>query len=128
MLRKNKRKKILIVEQDETLAKMLVDTLNPNFITLLTKNHKEVFDLIQKEYPDVLLIDIDNIEDDEIALIQKIKNDKIGENIFIVVLANNSSSDKIVGLIKSGVSDYFIKSDLTIQDVYEKIYEKCLNK
>ncbi len=124
------QKKILIIEDEKSLRGALVDFLRlKDFRPLEAKNGREGLETALLEHPELILLDLIMPEMDGLATLKKIRSDKWGENVPIIILTNLSatkeqSSDKI---LTNNSTHYLIKSDWKLHDIVKEI-EKILEK
>ncbi|MDX2272210.1 MAG: response regulator [Cyanobacteriota bacterium] len=100
--------KILLVEDDEPLAELLIDSLKQQrHILELARDGLLGLDLAQSMEPDLIIIDVNLPKLDGISLCKKLRSQ--GSHTPILLLtAHASDSDKIVGL-DAGADDYLVK-------------------
>lgn len=118
------KKRILYVEDDETLAFLTADNLEQHFEVVHKNNGKEAFDLFCKESFDLCVLDIMLPEMDGFEIASEIR--KRNQEIPIIFLsAKTMKEDRIKGL-KLGADDYLIKP-YSIEELILKI-EIFLNR
>lgn len=118
-------KKILIVEDDPPLRNALREKLSDAGFTILeAKNGEEGLSLAFSEHPALILLDILMPKVDGIEMLKKVRNDERGKNVPIIILTNLSDNGEIAQAIDNEVFDYFIKSDIKIEEVVEKVKGK----
>jgi DNA-binding response OmpR family regulator len=103
--------KILIVEDDETLARMYKKKLVfEGFIAILAFSGEEGLALVQKEKPDLILLDIMMPGIDGFEVVRRIRKIEEIKNIPIIMLTNLGTSDVFVDEAKKlGVKNYLVK-------------------
>lgn len=102
-----KLKKILIVEDDETIAFELSSLLeNADYEPLILKDFKESYQIIMEMNPDLILLDINIPYVNGELLLQKIR--KNSDIPVIMVTSQNSESDELVSMMY-GADDYVTK-------------------
>ena len=113
-------KKILIAEDDQFLIKMYKLQLEDSSADVeIAVNGKEAIASINKEQPDLLLLDLLMPEVDGFQVLEHIKEKKY--KFPVVILSNLSQEvdkDKCLAL---GAKDYFVKSDMDLEELGEKI-------
>ena len=120
----DEKKKILIVEDDQSLSKALHDKLShEGFSILEAKNGEEGLDLSLKKHPDLILLDIIMPRMDGETMIKKLRQDDWGRSAKIIILTNLSSDEVANEAMKKDVFLYLIKSDTRIDEVIAKIKE-----
>lgn len=118
------KKRILYVEDDETLAFLTADNLENHFEVLHCNNGKEAFDLFCKETFDLCVLDIMLPDMDGFEIATEIR--KRNQEVPIIFLsAKTMKEDRIKGL-KLGADDYLIKP-YSIEELILKI-EIFLNR
>ncbi|MFQ3568571.1 MAG: response regulator transcription factor [Aggregatilineales bacterium] len=102
--------KILIVEDEETLALKLADKLrSEGFNVLSAGDGEDGLEKIRNEHPDLIVLDIMLPKLDGLSLCRIIRRDPATAHIpVIMITARMSEVDKIVGL-ESGADDYIVK-------------------
>ena len=118
----NKKKKILVVEDDNVLRHRLIDVLNDQgFKTFEAADGEEGLALAQKEMPDLMLLDIVMPKMTGLSLLEKLRGDEKTKNIGAIFLTNLSDTQKIAEALEHKAFDYLIKSDWSLEDVVEKV-------
>ena len=104
------KEKILIVEDEKDIVKMLDYNLKKEgFRALSANNGEDGLDMARKEHPDLILLDLMLPEMDGLEVCKAIKNDTKTAHIPIIILtAKAQETDKIVGL-ELGADDYMTK-------------------
>jgi len=123
-------KTILIVEDERSLREAVRDVLIlKNFSVLEAKNGREGLEMALSLHPDLILLDQIMPEMDGMSALKKIRADKWGTNVPVILLTNLSGTNE---QLVDGVTEYnpalnLIKSDWKIHDVVDKI-ESILKK
>ena len=87
---------ILIVEDDEAMLEVLIDEFKrEGFKTLSAKNGVEGLDTALEKHPDIILLDILMPEMDGLTMLTKLRDDKWGKDVPVILLTNYSDMDKI---------------------------------
>lgn len=102
------RLKILIVEDEDKLAKLLKEAIADNFFSVsIAKDGVEGLKKFKSIKPNIIITDIMMPNCDGLDMTIKIK--EINENIPIIVLSAFSDKEKLLKAIDIGISKYFIK-------------------
>ena len=122
---KNKqRTKILIVEDDQFLITMYAAKFeHDNFKVLVAEDGEKGWELIIKEKPDIILLDVLLPKINGFELLKKIKSKKDISNIPVLLLTNLNQKDEIDQGLALGADDYLIKSHFTPSEVVKKTRE-----
>jgi two-component system alkaline phosphatase synthesis response regulator PhoP len=116
-------KKILVVEDDKDFLFILQTNFsNEGFSVLAAKDGKEGLDLVGKEKPDLIILDILMPNMDGIEMAKQMKEK--GINIPIIFLTNVSDTDRISKAEQIVPSDYIIKSDMSVDKIVAHVKKK----
>lgn len=101
-------KKIVYIEDDiemTYLIKMILERKGYEIIT--TNNGLEGFELVEKERPDLVLLDLMMPEIDGWDIFQQLRSNKKTENIPVIVISAKAQPiDKVLGLQVAKVNNY----------------------
>jgi len=116
-----KKEKILIIEDDKEVAEFLKLGLElENFSPVVACSGKEGLKKIEKEMPNLILLDLGLPDIDGLEVCKEIKKNPLTKEIPIIMLtARSSTSDKVTGL-ETGADDYIIKP-FTPQELVARI-------
>lgn len=104
----NKTKRILIVEDEQPIRKLLDYNLTQaNFETILAEDGEEAIKLVINEQPDLIVLDLMLPKIDGIEVCKMLRQQGIKTPI-IMLTAKGAETDKIVGL-ELGADDYMTK-------------------
>ena len=120
----NSQKTILVVEDEKNLRDALVDTLIlKNFIPLEAVNGKDGVIVALEKHPDLVLLDLIMPEMDGMMALKKIREDKWGKTVPIIILTNLSATKERQedALITDKLTRYLIKSDWKIYNIVNEI-------
>ena len=101
--------KILVVEDDKNLRKLIVTCLEKaNYTVFDTKNGEEALELMDRQYVDLIVTDIMMPEMNGYELIKELRDANYNTPILIIT-AKEDIEDKRVGF-SLGADDYMVKS------------------
>lgn len=102
--------KVVIVEDEETLARNLAEKLRGDGFSVVTcGDGEDGLDKIRSEHPDLIVLDIMLPRLDGLSICRIVRHDANTAHIPIIMLtARGTEVDKIVGL-ESGADDYIVK-------------------
>ena len=118
------KKRILYVEDDETLAYLTADNLEQHFDVTHCANGKEAFQLFSKESFDLCVLDIMLPDMDGFEMATEIR--KRNQEIPIIFLSAKTMKDDRIKGLKLGADDYLVKP-YSIEELILKI-EIFLNR
>ncbi len=121
--------KILLVEDDPFLANIYERKFTQAGYEISKVAAAEpALNMISKFKPDLVLLDILLPgELDGFDVLEKIKKNKVSEDIFVIMLSNFSGGEEVKKAKDLGADDYIIKIELTPNEVVEKV-KKILAK
>lgn len=115
-------KQILIVEDEKILAEMYRDKfVQESFEAILAFSAEEGLEILKKEKPDLILLDILLPKANGITFLTKIKKDQKTSSIPVVAFSNYDDPKTKKEAFQLGVKDYLIKTSYTPQEIVEKI-------
>lgn len=118
-------KKILIVEDDELLAKTLSNALkDEGYSVSITYNGHEALNVAQQKNPDLILSDLNMPKMDGLAMLNKLRSSEWGKNIKVIVLTNFNDEEKVLEALNHSVFSYLVKSDWDLDKIILKIKEE----
>ena len=115
-------KKIIVVEDEDVLVKALsIELLGAGFEVSSALDGEAGLALIQKEKPDLVLLDLTMPKLPGFEVLKKLKEEASTKHIPVVILSNlGQDEDKKKGL-ELGAVDYFVKSSTDLSLLTEKI-------
>lgn len=120
------KKTVLIIEDEKPMLNVLSDTLTASgFGIYLARDGQEGLSQALIHHPDIILLDLLMPKMDGMTLMEKLRKDKWGKNAPVIILTNVSAdTDKTIKeIIAYQPSYYFVKSDITLEKIVEKIKE-----
>lgn len=104
------KKTILIVEDENTVLKLLQDRLsNAGYNIVTTCNGKSAIRLAKEIHPDILVLDIILPDINGFEVCKEIKKDPLTQSIKIIILSKIKRSKSIVKGLHIGADDYVTK-------------------
>lgn len=104
------RKKILLVDDKETIAKVVSIYLNKDYDTVYFSNPVKAIEWINEgNYPDLIISDIrmPMMRGDE--FLHYMKNNELFRDIPFIMLSSEESTTERIKLLEEGAADYIIK-------------------
>jgi DNA-binding response OmpR family regulator len=123
--KKNITKKILIVEDDSLLAKVMSTTfLAENFEVVTVENGLEVLDAAKKFVPDIIMLDLIIPGIDGFAVLKQLKEDNATKDIPVAIMSNLGSVGDVKSTKALGADEYFIKANTEIEKIVKYVKAK----
>ncbi|MBI4359479.1 MAG: response regulator [Candidatus Jacksonbacteria bacterium] len=118
-------KKILIVEDEQSLLKLLEVTFkNGGYEVIKAINAEEAYKGLEQN-PDAVLLDILLPGENGIVVLEKIKKNNKTKHIPVIMLTNFNEPERFAKAKKKGAIDYLVKSSNDPTTVLQKV-EKYL--
>ena len=115
-------KKILIIEDEKILGEMYRDKfIQEGFEVILATSAEEGSEVMAKEKPDLILLDILLPRANGISFLAKLRKDPAVSSTPVVAFSNYDDPKTKREALKLGVKDYLIKTNFTPQEIIEKI-------
>jgi two-component system, OmpR family, alkaline phosphatase synthesis response regulator PhoP len=115
-------KKLLIIDDEEIILKALSSQFDPKEIKVFTAgNGVDGLKLAKKEHPHLILLDLIMPKMDGLEMLKKLRKDKWGKNVDVLVLSNLNDTERISQAVALGVFEYMVKVDWNVNDVVKKI-------
>ena len=107
----NKQAKILIVEDEESINRLIELSLLSDGFSNIQKCYdgQSALDIIDRSVPDLILLDIMIPKIDGLTVCKKIKEDKILKNIPIIMITAKQMEEDILNGFEAGAVDYITK-------------------
>lgn len=115
-------KKILVVEDDEFLIsayEMKLSARDCEYKTAM--NGKEAMKILETFRPDVILMDLVMPQQNGMETLKAIKADPKLKDIRVYIASNLGYNDDISKCMALGAVDYYIKSDVNLDDLLDKV-------
>lgn len=111
---------ILIAEDETILSKMYKFNIEQAGFDVVTAfNGQEAIDAIEKKQPDAIVLDLLMPKVDGFGVMKHIKSKKY--TFPVIVLSNLSQDIDMTKCKEWGVAEYFVKSELDIAKLIEKV-------
>ena len=127
----NGEEKILVVEDETSLRNVLRDKLiKENFRVYEAKNGEEGLSLAIREDPQLILVDIMMPKMNGLLMLEKIHQSGYCKDTHFIILTNLNNTEEVAEAMKianemgSKSFEYFIKSNIKLEDIVQKIREK----
>lgn len=117
-----KRHTILLVENDTFLNKILVyELVQQNFDVILADNGEAAFERLAEQKPDIMILDLMLPVKDGFEVLEEMKATEVFKDIPVIVLSALSKDENLERALALGAVGYFVKSDISIPALAEKV-------
>ena len=117
-------KKILIIEDELAYVQLLHDKLTHIYEVVDAQDGAKGLALAKKEKPDLILLDIRMPIMDGMTVLKELRRDEYGRSAKVILLTNLEASETILKqVVEDQPTYYFVKSDVTLDDLLNKVKE-----
>ena len=117
-------KKILFIEDDVTLIQNLGEFIKAGGFDFFSATDGERgIELMKKEKPDLILLDLILPKKSGFDVLKEIKEDEKSANIPVVILTNLEDSKDMEKALSLGADTYLVKAGYSPQEIVKKIKE-----
>lgn len=117
-------KKILFIEDEEALQKSLTKVLEiEGFNVISAYDGQSGIETIEKEMPDLILLDLILPKIDGFEVLKRIKTSPATKEIPVIILTNLEQIQSVEKLIEYGPLNYLVKANYNLDEIVEKIKE-----
>lgn len=114
--------KILVVEDEETLAKVFQEKLNlSGYATEIATNGEVALAMAKDFKPDAIVLDLLLPKKDGFEVLDELKLDDTLKMIPVIVVSNLGLDTDIKRALSLGAADYYVKSEHPINAIVEKV-------
>ena len=115
-------KKIVVIEDQEDLGEALLEALkDKGYEAKLASTGEAGVELIEKEYPDLLLLDFLLPGIDGLEVLERLKAKRDETPLPVVMLSNLDNPEDLSRAREYGIEEYLVKSDWRLEDVMEVV-------
>lgn len=120
-----KYKKILVLESNSSVSQTLIAYLiGEGFKVFSTKDGDKGLEIIAKNQPDLVLLNILEPAIDEMATLKKLRSNSKSKDIPVVILANSGNIKTIADALENKVHTFLVRSDWDFEGIIKKIQER----
>ena len=120
-------KKILVIEDEATLQKALVEVLEQTGYEVFSAlDGEKGFELATNELPDLILLDIILPKMDGFEVLKGLKANPKTEIIPVIILTNLGDVSSVQQALELGANSYLVKADFHLDDVIQKVERTLL--
>lgn len=114
--------KILTIEDDKFLRELIKRKIDDSgFESLVSVDGETGLESIQREKPDLVLLDLILPGIDGFEVLRMAKSDPATKDIPIIILSNLGQQEDIGKALSLGAADYLVKAHFTPNEIIDKI-------
>src|SRR3989338_5313697 len=117
-------KKIIIIEDDDFISRALKIKLEDKGINILiAKDGKTGLDIVKKEKPDLVLLDLILPKMSCYDVLVELKKDIVTKKIPVIILTNLNQNEVEKKVKDFGAIDYLVKANISLEQIFKRISE-----
>lgn len=123
MTNESNQRQIIIVDDDDFLVNMYATKFGNNGISVLVCRLGEaLLEMLRAgTNAELILLDVVMPGKDGLTVLREIREQKLAENLPIVMLTNEGDEEKIETFKKMGIAGYIVKAAATPSEVVEEV-------
>jgi len=115
---------VLLAEDELFLSRTFENRLTlEGYTVLLAHDGEDAIQMILKEKPDLILLDLIMPKKNGFEVLEIIKKDELVQHIPVIITSNLGQDSDIEKAMKLGAVDYIIKSNISLKDLAMKVKE-----
>lgn len=117
-------KRVLLIEDEIVLLNLLSEKFKDSGFEVNSAQSAEAgIKSALQNHPDLILLDIILPKMDGLTMLKKLRQDKWGKGVPVIILSNLSDQKKVSEAMKIGVYDFLVKSNVKLSEVVEEARE-----
>ena len=121
-MQKDKKIKVLIIEDDSFILEMYkIKFESSNFEVISANDGIKGLKTLEKENPDIILLDVIMPKKDGFSVLKAIKSNPALEKIPVILLTNLGQRENIEKGFELGAAGYIIKAHFTPSEIVKKV-------
>jgi DNA-binding response OmpR family regulator len=116
---------ILAIDDDALLLGSIAQALEAaGFTVMQAKNGKEGLEMALQSHPDLILTDNLMPIVNGVDMVVGLRKDDWGAKVPVIIMTNMYSADMLNESLQAGVTDYVMKSDMSLDRIVELVKKK----
>jgi len=114
--------KILLVEDDSLIVKIYSTRLKADgFVIISADNGEDGLTVAEKEFPDLILLDVMMPKVDGFTVLQKLRENPKFKSTPIIVYSNLGQESEMQKAIQMGATEFIVKANISPTELVNKI-------
>ena len=121
--------KILVIEDDQLLRDLLVRKLSKEgFAVSNSVDAKSAFREMEREKPDLILLDLILPGVNGFGILEKVKSDDGLAHIPVLILSNLGQEEDINRVMELGAYGFLVKANFTLDEIIVRVHKVLLGE
>lgn len=118
----DKKPLVLVAEDDKFYVSIYQSKLErEGYDVVIAKDGNETIEMLKKHQPDLLLLDLIMPVKDGFETLRELRANPETKDMKVIVFSNLGQEDDIERVKAIGVTDYLVKTNISIQEMVEKV-------
>ena len=100
---------IVVADPDPASQQQMVELLKPSFQCIVTGSLTETYQIIRRELPPMLILELNQPDGDGLKLIQALQADPALRQVLIACVTTRSTIKDKIAAFRVGADDYLVK-------------------
>jgi DNA-binding response OmpR family regulator len=100
---------VVVADPDRLYQQRIACALQLSFRCIITRSLRETYQAILKEYPTLIILELNQPDGDGLNLIRYLHNDPVLKNILIACVTQRATIWDKVWAFRAGADDYIVK-------------------
>jgi len=125
------RKRILVVDDEPGVLEMharVVEAQSPHYRVFRARNGLEALELIRRERPDLVLLDLRMPEMDGFGVLEAMREEEMSRNIPVIVLTGQVLTEEDMRRLNQGVASVLEKGLFSVEETLEHVRAALAHK
>ena len=119
---KNKKKKILLIEDEQIIVDILVKKLKKEgYDIVVAMDGNQGLEKMRSQAPDVILLDMVIPQKGGMEVLEEMHKDKDLKEIPVIIISNSGQPVELDRAMALGVSDWLVKTEFDPEEVVQKV-------
>lgn len=100
---------VVVADPDPDSQQQIVELLKPSFRCIVAHSLTEAYQIIRRDPPPLLVLELDQPDGDGLKLIQALQSDQALRHVLIACVTKRSSIKDKIAAFRVGADDYLVK-------------------
>jgi DNA-binding response OmpR family regulator len=111
----------VVADPDPAYQQHIVQALSSSFRCLVTRTLRETYQVIQREHPALVTLELDQPDGDGLALIRLLQEDLQLRSILIACVTQRAAVKEKIMAFRAGADDYLVKPVTPVMNFYGRM-------